>query len=106
MTRYVEMELSNDKKREIINNVQVRINKWIGRPYLTIHEAILLNAKHYPFKIQFNLPIMGFLTNYLGQSKIRYSELYSLIEGTDVKTAEENLFRYAIDNYLTYCFGG
>ena len=100
------MELSNDKKREIIDNVQVRINKWIGRSYMTMQEAILLNAKHYPFKIQFNPPLMGFLTNYLGQSKIRYSELYSLIKETDVETAEENLFRYAIENYLTYCFGG
>ena len=100
------MELSNDKKRKIINNVQVRINKWIGRPYLTIHEAIILNAKHYPFEIQFNPPLMGFITNYLSQSKIRYSELYSLIKETDVETAEENLFRYAIENYLTYCFGG
>lgn len=44
------MELSNDKKREIIDNVQVRINKWIGRSYMTMQEAILLNAKHYPFK--------------------------------------------------------
>lgn len=106
MSRHIKMELTNDKKRKIINNVQVRINKWIGRPYLTIHEAIILNAKHCPFKIQFNPPLMGFITNYLGQSKIRYSELYSLIKETDVETAEENLFRYAIENYLTYCFGG
>lgn len=103
---HIEMGLSSDKKREIIDNVQVHINKWIGRSYMTIHEAILLNEKHYPFKIQIKSPVMGLITNCFEQSEIRYSELYCLINETDVETAEENLFRHMIDNYLTYCFGG
>lgn len=34
------MGLPSDKKRATIDNVQARINKWIGRPYMTVHEAI------------------------------------------------------------------
>lgn len=36
------MELSINEKREIIDNVQHRIDKWIGRSHMTMHEAILL----------------------------------------------------------------
>lgn len=103
---HIEMGLSSDKKREIIDNVQVRINKWIGRSYMTIHEAILLNEKHYPFKIQIKSPAMGLIIRCFEQSKIQYSELYCLINETDVKTAEEKLFRHIINEYLSYCFGG
>lgn len=103
---YKEMGLSSGEKREIIDNVQIRIDEWIGRSYMTAHEAILLNGKHYPFKIQIKPLLIGLITNSFLQTNIRYSELSSLIAETDVKTAEENLFRYAIDNYLTYCFGG
>lgn len=102
--------LSIKEKRDIIDNVQVRIDKWIGRSDMSLHEAMCLKDKGYPFIININPRSIPFLSNHLAkkfkQSEIIYSQLYHLINTTEADAEEEKLFRYAIENYLTYCFGG
>lgn len=99
-----------EKKKHVIDNVQNRIDKWIGRSDMTFYEALFLNGKHYPFRILINPLIFGSLfAKHIVQSEIRYSELYHLLSTTDVEAEEEEeekLFRYVLETYLTHCFGG
>lgn len=103
---HINMELTIDEKRKVIDDVQQRINKWIGRSKMTFHEAVFLHGKHYPFKIQVDLPFPALMISQIEQTEIKYSELLQLIRSTDVEKEEESLFRYAVENFLTYCFGG
>lgn len=93
-----------EEKNRIIDNVQARIDKWVGRPYMYPSEAILLKEKRYPFKIKVN-GVAGIFQGSLNQLVPNYKEIYELISYNS-NQAEDELFQYVITNYLTYCFGG
>ncbi len=101
-----KMELSIEEKRKVIDNVQLRINEWIGRSDMTLHEAMFLKGKHYPFKIQINPPLPTLIVRWFEQPEIKYPELFHLIKSDDIEKEEESLFRYTVENFLTFCFGG
>lgn len=98
-------ELDIYDKREVIDKTQNRINECIGRNF-KINEAKKLIELNYPFQI-WNVegPVpLNFNISKLLQVRIVYEELYDLIETTDVKSEEERLFDYAVENYLSKCF--
>lgn len=102
------MALTIEDKRDIIDNVQQRIDELVGRDF-KIWIANELKEQGYPFLIwnvigRISIRSKVHLSHYL-QVRIQYDDIYDLIDSdSEGKDAEDKLFNYVIEKYLSYYF--
>lgn len=90
-------------KKRVIDAVQIRIDKWLPRPY-TIIEALDLKKLEYPFMFKV-MPIVVFY-HFFEQDEIKYDRLMRLSYSGYFKDDVERLWEYTTHNYLSHVFGG
>lgn len=96
-------QLTDEYKKSVINQVQKRIDSWIGRDYYFGHEAIWLKTHDYPYRIAkvVDLPILMVL-----KQDINYINLFKLVRKGVFEEDVKFLFDDVMENHLFHVFGG
>lgn len=96
-------ELSIEEKRELIEEVQKRIDLCIGIDF-KVREAKELIEKGYPFQIR---SVTGTVRisdrirqSDLFQLNIRYEDIFDMIKTTDIEAEKLKLFNYIVEKYF------
>lgn len=92
---------TTEYKKTVIDEVQKRIDSWIGRDYYFGHEATWLKFHNYPYRINRVIGIPMLFEQY-----IKYTDLFTLVRKGVFEEDVKFLFEDAMDNYLCHVFGG
>lgn len=94
-------ELTEEYKKSVIDEVQKRIDSWIGRDYYFGHEATWLKLHAYPYRIEKVVGVPLIL-----KQDIRYFELFNLVKKGIFEEDVKLLFENVMEHHLCHVFGG